>query len=810
MAYGGEYLAHKKRDHTWWVNSLYPLKGKHVAVDMNQKPEALGVALTKMVERGGPYDPGHGDGPEDDDDHGGGPGGDGGTRRQGRVDGSGSTRRSDSVEIHDMVATTTGHTMFPQEEEEQPVEEVPEQPEEELGVENDEEETESDDLAVVALPDELEDSMTGWNGFPRELKISGTIPEPVIKEKKNDGGERGALGVDESLVKMGVALLMKGGMKVNTAPTNEPWRRSSAAPRLCGVPWCVHGHMCREDRHRRPQCRDDAMTFEVRAVPKEDEESSRLDRESELISEPQDVEQAVVDGIGETGNSRSKDGKEEDSERTEGHVEQNVFMVQLDGGVGEHDQPLRHRLAALAQRLTGLRSRLGNDLPADPIQRFGSPTRGMAMSRSSHSRTSSKQSTCQLADLQEVRPSIGLHVEAGHARRIQELGTTSRVGDGSPSRVAGDLHGGGDERADLSGQGDGDQRATSGCQPWCRESPDRCEGQHPGRSADCGEPDGLSSPKGKGQSEGQDDYSANNKDNYQEHLPNSEHGGTFYSFDGEDNKVRGGARGDDHGGACGRAGIGRAGDGSSSFGSAGVKGLWMALQRLREKMMQSDHGNNGPNPSTTNNTDTRQPQMASHGDGINNDTTNLHGTTKDILSVVNATKKEILPPLARKLAKAATLTAVLMNPVRDVFAAMENKYDLVEVACAPTSQLTQTFEGANYECLRVNQLTGYNLDTKKGTFELHQELRRKPAKLAWISLPCTRLTALQNLTERDEIQMAKYQKRLGQDLRRSDEVADSMEPVLETGGDFAWEWPTTAVKGWRSKAIRKLERLARK
>ena len=166
--------------------------------------------------------------------------------------------------------------------------------------------------------------------------------------------------------------------------------------------------------------------------------------------------------------------------------------------------------------------------------------------------------------------------------------------------------------------------------------------------------------------------------------------------------------------------------------------------------------------------------------------------------------------MARKLAKAATLTAVLMNPVRDVFAAMENKYDLVEVACAPTSQLTQTFEGANYECLRVNQLTGYNLDTKKGTFELHQEMRRKPAKLAWISLPCTRLTALQNLTERDEIQMAKYQKRLGQDLRRSDEVAESMEPVLEAGGDYAWEWPTTAVKGWRSKAIRRLERLARK
>ena len=127
-----------------------------------------------------------------------------------------------------------------------------------------------------------------------------------------------------------------------------------------------------------------------------------------------------------------------------------------------------------------------------------------------------------------------------------------------------------------------------------------------------------------------------------------------------------------------------------------------------------------------------------------------------------------------------------------------------------SSMMTQVFEENNFECLRVNQLTGFNLDTKKGTQQLHDELTAKPARMQWISLACTRLSALNNLCDRNEEQMAKYQKRLGQDLRRADEVAATTEPTLAAGGDFACEWPTTAVKGWRSRAIRRLERLARK
>ena len=46
-------------------------------------------------------------------------------------------------------------------------------------------------------------------------------------------------------------------------------------------------------------------------------------------------------------------------------------------------------------------------------------------------------------------------------------------------------------------------------------------------------------------------------------------------------------------------------------------------------------------------------------------------------------------------------------------------------------------------------------------------------------------------------------------LRRADEVAQSLEPVFEAD-DFGWEWPIGAVVGWRSHAIQRLEKMAKR
>lgn len=85
--------------------------------------------------------------------------------------------------------------------------------------------------------------------------------------------------------------------------------------------------------------------------------------------------------------------------------------------------------------------------------------------------------------------------------------------------------------------------------------------------------------------------------------------------------------------------------------------------------------------------------------------------------------------MARKVAKAAVLTAALMTPVKDLMASIETKYDLVEIACSGTSTMTRTFEAAGYQCFRVNQLSGFNLDSKQGTQKLKDHLEKNAARL---------------------------------------------------------------------------------
>ena len=122
-----------------------------------------------------------------------------------------------------------------------------------------------------------------------------------------------------------------------------------------------------------------------------------------------------------------------------------------------------------------------------------------------------------------------------------------------------------------------------------------------------------------------------------------------------------------------------------------MKGLWMALKSLRSRMQAKDLED--PNPSnSTPNTDTRQLDTNCSVTEPTSCTTTTFDTTKDILSMANVNRKEIWPGLARRLAKAATLTAVLMNPVREVFSAVEGRYDLVEIACAPNSMMTHNVD----------------------------------------------------------------------------------------------------------------------
>ena len=109
--------------------------------------------------------------------------------------------------------------------------------------------------------------------------------------------------------------------------------------------------------------------------------------------------------------------------------------------------------------------------------------------------------------------------------------------------------------------------------------------------------------------------------------------------------------------------------------------------------------------------------------------------------------------MARRLAYgAAAIGAAILQPAMMMMNEIDPRLDLMEVACAPTSSLSQEFINAGYECLRVNYKNGYDLDRRAGTSKTVEEMNRRKPRLSWISLPCTRLTPLQNLTPRTDAQ----------------------------------------------------------
>ena len=172
-------------------------------------------------------------------------------------------------------------------------------------------------------------------------------------------------------------------------------------------------------------------------------------------------------------------------------------------------------------------------------------------------------------------------------------------------------------------------------------------------------------------------------------------------------------------------------------------------------------------------------------------------------------RKGVVPYIARKLASnMAILSAMILIPFRSLMSQITTSVDFVEVACAPTSSLSAKMEELGFHIQRVNFKEGFDLDQKSGTQKLHDFIREKKPRHTWVSLKCTRLSSLNNLTQRDEHEEAAFQKRQARDLKRADEVVQALESALINGDDISWEWPTGATKGWKSRAIQRLQKLS--
>ena len=449
----------------------------------------------------------------------------------------------------------------------------------------------------------------------------------------------------------------------------------------------------------------------------------------------------------------------------------------------DDDMSLGDRLSNLAQRLQALRSSV---TPRDERQAMctmpssRSPSRRMALRGTSHSWTAEEEQICKLAQLQEMRPEAVLHGQVGIPGRDKSLGTGATHCGCCARRAEDDLQHCGDEREDHDGQADGDPRPRT-CAEW-RTRQDGSE--HPSRRASGEVPDG----------DGEQGHHVQGDSNYDDTKPkDTEHGNSksgdttgrdyndpkdiahedLYGKPCEDREQGeegangvygisidsststydqpGGDR--DWGGRRSHGDLGRAG------GESRMSALWTALKSLRSKMQlgqesqssQDADGNQSYNlhyDNTDNLTMKQKCTTTTTTTRTTDDSSPVDSKCFNVATTANVTKKMVRPVLAKRLAKAAALTTVLMQPVKELFSAVSNQVDVVEVACSPTSELTSTFEDAGYKCLRVNYRNGFDLDTRKGTKKLCETLDEKKPKLTWVSMACTRLTSLQNLTPR--------------------------------------------------------------
>ena len=542
------------------------------------------------------------------------------------------------------------------------------------------------------------------------------------------------------------------------------------------------------------------------------------------------------------------------SDWTEGNQTQrmvHIYMLRKEPDfVSSKGCDLRDRLQSLAQRLHQVQRRHpAHQHVVDSSSPRRSSSNRIPMLQEACGRKSEEQSAWDMADLPEMCSSPQLSHQERHGWRVPPNGATSSLGHIGPG---------------VSGEGDGCSPSGREDLQW---KADGVEGQDVATRIDPdyggqSDPGGVSSPtlpgeqgrsncggrgpssQGEGQErevQGQDSRSnpevlgCNSAGYHLGTVPEvSSNGvrGTQWSNSGStqaDCQAEGEVRAQvsrSHGGCRRDGGCDGLGGGEDR---GPLKALWSALSGLQQKM-------HGPIADHTTQHDTTNSlkdvvgmevvtvSRSAVSGGCNQCTTmsphgDLFPSGDQILTVSQDRMKDLSDAQyqsnrnvvgsqsSRKISMAmAAVGMMVIGPISGLMGQLAGVPDFVEVACSQTSSLSTEMERLGYNIKRYNYISGYDLEKKSGTRMLLRDVQERTPRSMWVSLPCTRISALQNLTERTDEEWAKFEKRQQQDLQRGSEVADSVVVMIEQKQTFAWEWPTTAKKGWSSKAIRKILR----
>ena len=573
VAYGGEYLVHRSKNGKWWLNRLTALRGKHIALDMNEKSEPLDEALQRMRNGPSEEEPDEEEDEEEDDGMGGGPSPRGppdGDGRPGGGDGHGDDHDGQDP-VRQMVEATA---------------------------------------ASVTRPARSREARTA--------ETRDAAAPTVTRRRKRRSSEE---SLDET-------------------PLDPP---GTHAP-LCGHPECRGRVLCRElplfDGRARSEKLKGRFGDSRGGTADESERSRSKSRDgSRMRHENRDGDDRNP-GQGSTGSTGA------------------VFMMSSQctssrwhGSGAWHDgrEPLRDRLASLAQRLQGLlKTRIDDDQCPSSVERRGSSTHGMAMQWSARGRSTQSKSVGGMDGMQEMRCEAFLCGEERHGGRIPLPGVASELGAASSGRAPDGVYGRRDDGQDLSGQDHGGEGPRDCGYPrtGCARNGD--QGQRPTRPSDRREPDdGLRDSQVEAEVQAESGSYSTEEAYVQDGISDPKHDGTgntkdfscvsFYNRGGD---CRGGCGCGASGDHRGRAELDGVCHGDPRGRRAGVKGLWDALTSLRRKMQAPDLSD--PNPLTDPpNTDTRQPFPNDSVKESSTGTTTTFDTTKDILSTANVNQKEI-------------------------------------------------------------------------------------------------------------------------------------------------------------------------
>ena len=135
-----------------------------------------------------------------------------------------------------------------------------------------------------------------------------------------------------------------------------------------------------------------------------------------------------------------------------------------------------------------------------------------------------------------------------------------------------------------------------------------------------------------------------------------------------------------------------------------------------------------------------------------------------------------------------------------------DRFDLCEICCSPNSILSEVCLGLGGKAFRINLANGFNLSTRHGIENAKAWVRRFRPKEAWVSLPCTLWSSMQNLTPLTPERQTKLAAQRKGARRMIRLVIELVELLVQLDCDPVWEWPLRATS-WNLPETQKLLKL---